>query len=76
MDNILNMLGQSTVDLVSGYWQIPVHKDNIKKTAFTTCHSTFKFTVMPFRLTNTPTSFQQDMDVVLLGLNWVSMLVH
>lgn len=80
VDDILNMLGQSKwssmLDLVSGYWQIPVHKDNIEKTAFMTRHGTYKFTIMPFSLMNAPTSFQQDMDVVLLGLNWVNMLMY
>jgi len=31
---------------------------------------------MPFGLTNALASFQCDMDVVLLGLNWVSTLVY
>jgi hypothetical protein len=31
---------------------------------------------MLFSLTNTPTSFQQDMDIVLSGLNWISTLIY
>ncbi len=80
MDNILDMLARSvwrsSLDLVSGYWQIPVHEDDIEKMAFVTWHGTFEFTVMPFGLTNAPASFQCDMDIVLLGLNWVSTLVY
>lgn len=80
MDDILDMLGQSkwrsTLDLVSGYWQIPVHEDDIEKTAFVMCHGTFEFMVMPFGLTNALASFQRDMDVVLSGLNWVSTLMY
>jgi hypothetical protein len=80
VDNILNMLAgsvwRSSLNLILGYWQIPVHKDNIEKTVFATRHGTFEFTVMPFGLTNTPASFQRDMDIILSGLNWVSTLVY
>src|SRR3989344_309278 len=52
VNNILDALGQSrwrsTLDLVSGYWQIPVHKDDIEKTAFMTQHRTYEFMVMLF----------------------------
>ncbi len=80
VDDILDMLAgsvwRSSLDLVSGYWQIPVHEDDIEKMAFATQHGTFEFTVMPFGLTNALASFQCDMDIVLLGLNWVSTLVY
>jgi hypothetical protein len=80
VDDILDMLAgsvwRSSLDLVSGYWQIPVHEDNIEKMVFATRHGTFEFTVMPFGLTNVPASFQRDMDIVLSGLNWVSTLVY
>jgi hypothetical protein len=62
IEDILNILQGSLFwsmfDLVSGYWQIPVDQDNIKKTAFTTCASTWEFTVMPFGLMNAPSTFQ------------------
>jgi hypothetical protein len=80
VDDILNMLAglvwRLSLDLISGYWQIPVHEDDIEKTVFVTWHGTFEFTVMPFSLTNAPASFQRDMDIVLSALNWVSTLVY
>ena len=46
----------STLDLQSGYWQMPVHKEDIPKTAF--CPGPgiglFQFTRMPFGLTGAP----------------------
>jgi hypothetical protein len=80
VDDILDMLAgsiwRSSLDLVSGYWQIPVQEDNIEKTAFAMRHRTYEFTMMLFGLTNAPASFQRDMDIILSGLNWVSTLVY
>jgi hypothetical protein len=76
LDMLVGLVWRLSLDLILGYWQILVHEDDIEKTVFVTWHGTFKFMVMPFGLTNMPASFQRDMDIVLLGLNWVSTLVY
>ena len=58
----------STLDLKSGYWQLPVAAADIHKTAFR-CHlGLFEFMKTPFGLANAPSVFQRTMDQVLAGL--------
>lgn len=66
----------TTLDLLSGYWQIPVAAEDMEKTAFTTPVGLFEFTVMPFGLRNAPSSFQKAMDSVLAGLKWRTCIVY
>ena len=58
----------TTLDLQSGYWQIPMKVADIEKTAFSCHEGLFEHMVMPFGLSNAPASFQRLMQFVLKGL--------
>ena len=77
INDLLDQLGKSkyytTLDLASGYWQIKVHANSQKKTAFVTHQGLFEFRVMPFGVMNVPAVFQRLMQRVLSGLRFVSV---
>ena len=73
----------STLDLHSGYWQLPVNPSDQEKTAF--CPGPgmglYEFCRMPFGLSGAPSSFQRLMDKTLQDLSFVTIylddiLVH
>ena len=66
----------TTLDLLSGYWQVEVRPEDREKTAVCTSEGLFEFNVMPFGLCNAPATFQRLMDCVLAGLHWQSCLVY
>ena len=49
------------LDLRAGYWQMPMHKDSIAKTAFRTHLDLFEYLCMPFGLCNSLMTFQRAM---------------
>ena len=80
IDDTLDALGGakyfSTLDLCSGYHQLPMAQADTEKTAFSTPDGHYQFTVMPFGVCNGPSSFQRLMNVVLRGLIWRTCLVY
>ena len=59
IDDSLRLLGNqqwfSTMDLASGYWQVPMSPD---AAAFVPNEGLFQFCVMPFGLCNAPATFE------------------
>ena len=65
-----------TMDLASGYHQIPMSAKDKCKTAFYTRKGLMQFTVMPFGLTTAPSTFEALMEKILRGLQWEKCVLY
>ncbi|OWY97882.1 LOW QUALITY PROTEIN: hypothetical protein PHMEG_00031481 [Phytophthora megakarya] len=79
IDVILDVLGKakqfSTMDIASGYWNVPMDPDSIEKTAFTSKFGLYEWLVMPFGLCNAVPAFERLMEN-LVDLKWRTCLVY
>ena len=66
----------SSLDMISGYWQVEMNSSSKEKTAFVTHSGLYEFTTMPFGLCNAPGTFQRLMECVLRGLTWQIALIY
>ena len=80
IDDTLDALGGaayfSTLDLCSGYHQLPMDPKDQEKTAFSTPDGHYEFNVLPFGVCNGPSAFQRMMSLVLSGLQWKVCLTY
>ena len=61
----------TTLDLKSGYWQVPIKEEDKEKTALrTSSGQLYEFNQLPFGLCNAPATFSRLMDRTLAGLAW------
>jgi len=66
----------STLDLLSGYWQVPLSPDAQEKAAFITRDRVWKWKVLLFGLTSALATFQRLMEQVLSRLHWKTVLIY
>ena len=60
----------STLDLASGFWQIPLHPDTAHKSAFCTHSGVYAFKRLSFGMMNSPSAFSMVMSEVLRGMTF------
>lgn len=65
-----------SIDLFSGYYQIPLEEKSQEKTAMWTKYGLFQYTVMPFELSNAPATFQRVMEAVLALVLYKKAVVY
>lgn len=80
IDNQLDRLGKgkifTSLDMSSGFHQIPINPDSMHKTAFVTPDGHYEYLRMPFGLANAPSVFQRSINKALGDLRNTIALVY
>uniref|UniRef100_A0A3B3XS13 ribonuclease H n=1 Tax=Poecilia mexicana TaxID=48701 RepID=A0A3B3XS13_9TELE len=77
MDDCIDQIGNakfiSKIDLLKGYWQVPLTKRAQEISAFITPSGLYSYNVLPFGLRNAPATFQRLMNKVVGCLDGCSV---
>jgi hypothetical protein len=80
ISDILGALGKAryytTLDLASGYHQVPLREEDRHKTAFSTLEGHFEFCATPMGICSAPATFQRLMNSVVSGLVGYKWLIY
>ena len=78
-DDIIDAVGISSfvtkLDLMKGYYQVPLTTTAKKISAFVTPFGLFQYCVLPFGMVNAPPTFQRLMDKIIEGLHNVRVYI-
>ena len=66
----------TTLDMRSGYFQIPMDRESMPKTAFVIPDGTYEYTRMPFGIQAGPAVFSRIMSHIFRGLTFKTMIVY
>lgn len=66
----------ASLDLMSGYWQIPIQEKDKGKTAFITSSGLYEFNYLPFGIKSGGAVFQRVMNKLLAGLMYKCAIVY
>ena len=79
-EDCINSLAGSAVfsvgDGTSAYYQVPMKKEDVPKTAFTSKYGLLECVYMPMGLKSAGATFQRLMEIALAGLQWVSCVIY
>ena len=80
IDEIFDQLSDATYytkfDFKSGYFQVPLSKEDRPKTAFSNRDNHYQFTVLPQGITNGPATFQRVINHILGPARWKYALAY
>ena len=66
----------TSMDLMSGFWQVEIESESREHTAFVTYGGLYEFLVLPFGLTGAPPTYQRLMECVLRNLTYNICLIY
>jgi len=73
MEDCIDQVGSASfvnkIDLLKGYWQVPLTSRAKEVSAFVTPDNFLQYTVMAFGMRNAPATFQRLVNIVLSGLS-------
>ncbi|CAM4981831.1 unnamed protein product [Rotaria socialis] len=75
-DQLSDAVYYTKFDFKSGYFQVPLSKEDRPKTAFSTRDNHYQFTVLPQGITNGPATFQRVINHILGPARWKYALAY